>query len=353
MFMNQAVKNLQPLRDPLPLADSPLLHTRIVTLGGGTGLSTLLRGLRSICFPAGQREFLAALRDRLTAVVTVADDGGSSGVLRQAYPILAPGDIRNCLLALAGEESVLPALFNFRFNGGVDGHSLGNLILTALAELESDFTRAVEKAGEILKVCGCVLPATVDNVAIQAEFADGSRVLGESKISAARRRIHRVSLVPPDSRALPQAVDAIAQADLVVIGPGSLYTSLLPTLLVPGIAEAIAASRARVVLVMNLMTEPGETDGYGPKDFLRAIRLHTPRLPLHFLLINNAPIPVQVAERYAAEGAKPISADYRRVARLGCLPVLCDLLGSGAQIRHDPEKLARAVLQLAGTSGPQ
>lgn len=344
--MNEAVRFAATGGGAFPAADA-LWNKRLVALGGGTGLSTLLRGLRTVCFQFADGDLPAAERERLTAIVTVADDGGSSGILRRAYPVLAPGDIRSCLLALAGSDSTLQALFDFRFNGDVDGHSLGNLILTALAQMESDFSQAVARAGEILDVRGRVLPATCDDVIIQAQFDDGSILRGESRITAVRGRIRHISLVPSHIRTLPQAVEAIEEADVIVIGPGSLYTSLVPTLLMPGIAEAIARSRARTILVMNLMTEPGETDGYSPGDIIKAIHCHTPELPVHYALINNAPIPEELAARYAAEAAVPVSPDRGEISDLGCKPVLRDLLGTDTKIRHDPDKLSRAIQELS------
>jgi uncharacterized cofD-like protein len=318
---------------------------RITALGGGTGLSALLQGLRVLHFPVGMRD--EADQDRLTAIVTMADDGGSSGALRRGYNILAPGDIRNCLLALSDADPTLQELFNFRFDGQLGGHSLGNLMLTALALLENDFGRAVERASKLLDVRGRVLPASLDNVQLMAEFVDGSCSMGESRIAAVGRRIRRMSLVPRHVRALPQALNAISGSHLVVLGPGSLYTSLIPVLLVRGIAEAIADSGARVVLAMNLMTEPGETDGYTAVDVVRAIREHAPELPIHSVLVNSTrPSPEQL-RRYAADGAEPILPDSLFMKTLGCRAVKCDLLGDGPMVRHEPCKLARALINLA------
>jgi uncharacterized cofD-like protein len=327
----------------------PVARTvRVVALGGGTGLPVLLSGLKAALFPQGPSDRLAD-RDRLTAIVTVADDGGSSGRLRRAYRVLAPGDTRNCLLALAHGDPRLTAMFGFRFDGGgeVAGHSLGNLILAALSRLESDFVRAVERAGEILAVRGRVLPSTLDDVTLAAQLADGSHVDGESRIGAAGQPIERVHLRPRDARALPEACEAIGAADLVVIGPGSLYTSLLPVVLVDGLAAALARSRARVVLVMNLMTEPGETDGYTAADVVWAFRRHVRYFPIHDVLLNNRSIPPDRRRRYAAEGAVPIRPEGGALQALGCRPVERDLLGVGPVIHHDGQKLARAVLELA------
>ena len=332
-------------------ADFRSRSLRVVALGGGTGLPLLLGGLRAALFPSGGRRGLDRARQRLTAIVTAADDGGSSGRLRRAYRVSPPGDIRNCLLALSDGDPTLAAIFNFRFNGHdqqeVGGHSLGNLILTALSHLENDFLGAVERANHILGARGRVFPATLEDVRLLAEFSDGSWAEGESQIASARRRIRQVRLAPEDARALPQARAAIAAADVIVIGPGSLYTSLIPVLLVRELAEAIARSRARVVLVMNLMTEPGETDGTDARGHLLAVRRHAPLVPVHDVLLNVGHIPHDAAERYAAEGALPIAPDVEGLRALGCRAVGRDLLAAGSKIRHDPQKLARAVLELA------
>jgi uncharacterized cofD-like protein len=325
--------------------DAHTTPLRITALGGGTGLASLLQGMRVLHFPVGMRD--EADQDRLTAIVTVADDGGSSGALRRGYKILAPGDIRNCLLALSDADPTLQELFNFRFDGELGGHSLGNLMLTALALLEKDFGKAVERASKLLDVRGRVLPATLDDVQLLAEFADGSCSIGESNIAEAGRRIRRVSLVPRDIRPLPQAVNAIAGSHLVVLGPGSLYTSLIPILLVKGLAQAIADSGARVAVVMNLMTEPGETDGYSAVDVINAIRDHAPELPIHSVLINSAKPSPEHLRRYAAEGSEPITIDPVFMKTLGYRALKCDLLGDGPMVRHEPCKLARALLNLA------
>lgn len=250
---------------PLPGPEEQCSGPRIAALGGGTGLAVLLRGLRQACFP--QTDMDARHNDRLTAVVTVADDGGSSGALRRAFRTLAPGDIRNCLLALSDADPTLHALFSYRFGAQLGGHDLGNLMLTVLTLMQKDFVTAVEQVSDLLNVRGRVLPATTDDVNLVAEFTDSTRVRGESRIAAmTRRRIRRVRLLPAGAWALPQALRAIAEADLSGIGPGSLYISLIPTLLVKDLVGAIRESHARVVLVMNLMTEPGETDGYSAAD---------------------------------------------------------------------------------------
>jgi uncharacterized cofD-like protein len=326
-------------------APGVLRPPRIVAIGGGTGLPVMLRGLRSALFPPG-RALPRWGRDLLTALVTVADDGGSSGRLRSAFGILAPGDIRNCLVALS-EDPRMATMFDFRFEGGdgLAGHSLGNLILTALSRIEDRFPAAVERAGDILGIRGRVLPATSANVRLRAELADGSHVEGESLIGATQGRIERVWLVPSEASVLLEARRAIAEAELVVIGPGSLYTSLIPVLLVRGIAEAITRSAARVVLVMNLMTEPGETDGMTAADHVRALRRHAPGMPIHDVLLAATPIPPRLLAAYSASGARPVAADLAALRVLGCRPVRARIVAIGDKIRHDPPRLAAALLR--------
>ncbi len=313
---------------------------RVVALGGGTGLPATLRGLKEALSPVDDPS-------RLTAIVTVADDGGSSGRLRREHGVPAPGDIRNCLLALSDGDPLLAHLFDFRFEG-VDetaGHSLGNLILTALSRLENGFDRAVEQSGRLLRIRGRVFPATLEPVGLRAEFVDGTSVDGESRIPLARRRIRRIQLEPDTPAALPQAVAALETADLIVIGPGSLYTSLIPILLVKDIAEAIGRSRARVVLVANLMTEPGETDGYTTVDHVDAIHVHAAAVRIHDVLLNAEPVPADLIERYAAGATHPVAATPDLV-RAGCRPVVRALLAQGPKIRHDPTRLGRALVEL-------
>jgi uncharacterized cofD-like protein len=326
-------------------------NLRVVTLGGGTGLPIVLSGLKSVMFRPGRGRLSAADRRRLTAIVTTADDGGSSGRLRRAYRVLPPGDIRNCLLALADGDPTMRAVFRFRFDGRgeVGGHSLGNLILTALSQMEQDFAMAAEQAGRMLEIRGSVLPSTAQDVSIVAEFHDGSWVIGESRIASMGRPILRVRLQPEDARALPDAVGAISQADLIVIGPGSLYTSLIPVLLLKDLAGAIAHSHARVVLLLNLMTEPGETDGFIASDLVRAIRRHAPAVTIHDVLANKAPIAAALLETYQASGSTPVAVDDGALFALGSRLVERDLLDPGAAIRHNPHKVARALVELAAS----
>jgi uncharacterized cofD-like protein len=338
----------------------PADRPRIVALGGGTGLPVVLRGLREALVPPGHaprpEHGRGRERDVITAIVTVADDGGSSGRLRRAYGLPAPGDIRNCLLALADGDATLRDLFGYRFDRnaevGLEGHSLGNLILAALARRGGDFPSAVRRAGSILGTRGRVLPSTSASVTLLGELASGAWIEGESRIAAARGTIRRVALRPAGAPAARGACAAIAGADLIVIGPGSLYTSLIPVLLVREIAAAIAVSRAPVVLVMNLMTEPGETDGYTAAGVLRAIRRHAPGVRVCDVLLNAAPVHADLLARYARDGAHPIRPDVEALQRLGCHPLERDLLGEGPLLRHDPGRLARAILDCVPAPSP-
>jgi uncharacterized cofD-like protein len=320
---------------------------RVVALGGGTGLPSVLRGLRTALFSPGSWSPDREDPGRLTAITTVADDGGSSGRLRAAYRVPSPGDIRNCLLALADGDPGMADVFRFRFDGEgeIGGHSLGNLILTALTELEQDFGKAVERSGRMLSVRGRVLPSTLDDVVLLAELSDGTVIEGESRLAGARSPIRRMRLRPPDASALPEACQALEAADLIVIGPGSLYSSLVAVLLVQDLAEAIARSRARVVFVLNLMSEPGETDYHTGVDHVLALRRHAPLIPIHDVLVNTAPIPQEQRDRYAAQGAVPVAPDLQLLKALGHEPVERDLLAAGSGVRHDPDKLARAILE--------
>lgn len=328
----------------LAVSPDPVPGRRIVALGGGTGLSNLLRGLKHFCFTDEMYPLTEEQKECLTAIVTVSDDGGSSSILRKAYSILAPGDIRNCLLALSGGNATMKNLFGFRFNGDINDHSLGNLILTALSQLECDFIGAIEKASEILDVRGKVLPATLVNATIQAEFEDGSIIHGESNITAAGKAVKKVTLLPETGvTPLPHALKAIAHADLIVLGPGSLYTSIIPTLIVPGTAEAIARSKAKTLLIMNLMTEPGETDNYKPVDFLRALQRHVPEMTVDHVLMNNAPLPDCLLEKYRMQGSEPILPDPAGIDAYGCTSWFEDVAAYRPHIFHDPLKLAEAV----------
>ena len=268
---------------------------RVVVIGGGTGMPVLLRGLKE-------------LTSNLTAIVTVADDGGSSGRLRGELGILPPGDIRNCLIALATTEPLLEQLFQYRFNtdSQLDGHSFGNLFIAAMSEITGDFEAAVKESSKVLAVRGRVLPVTLDNIGLGAELVDGRVVYGESNITADPVAIKKVHILPADVTPLPEALLALQEADAIVLGPGSLYTSVIPNLLVPGIAQAIADSNATKIYACNVMTQPGETTGYTASDHLRAILQHTTPELVDYVLVNTAAIEPALLQRYQAEGAEPV-----------------------------------------------
>jgi uncharacterized cofD-like protein len=313
----------------------------VVALGGGTGLSVLLRGLK--------RHVAAGELRNLAAVVTVADDGGSSGRLRRDYAMPSPGDIRNCIVALADDEGLLARLFQYRFASGEDlsGHSFGNLFLTALAGVTGDFYQAILETEHILSVRGRILPATLCNVQLRGIGSSGKLYEGESAIGRSSERLRHLELVPPDAPAFTRAIDAILEADLVVLGPGSLYTSILPNLLIRGIREAVRDTPARVLLLMNLMTQPGETDGMDAVDHLDAIAAWAQPGLVDAVLVNSTPPRLPLLDLYEREGAAPVLVDERGLAARGAEVAVADLLTDGSLIRHDPAKLAREVLALA------
>lgn len=307
---------------------------RIVVIGGGTGLSVLLKGLKNYT-------------DNLTAVVTVTDDGGSSGRLRSELGVLPPGDIRNCLVALAETETLMDQVFQHRFQAGsLKGHNLGNLLLTALAEITGDFIKAIKEVSKVLAVRGEVLPATLEQVTLCARMKDGQVVMGESSITAARNFIEEISLIPADPRGLPEAASAIKEADAVILGPGSLYTSIIPNLLVKEIGDAVRQTRAVRILVINIMTQPGETDGYTASDHIRAVHRHIGSGHIQFALINNTPLDEERRRRYQSEGAEPVAYDVKEITELGVRPVVEALLGKEEVARHDQDKLARAIMRI-------
>jgi uncharacterized cofD-like protein len=317
---------------------------RIVALGGGTGLSTLLRGLKEH-LASGCDARRSSITD-LAAIVTVTDDGGSSGRLRRDYRILPPGDIRNCLVALSDDEALLGRLFQYRFHAGrgLRGHSFGNLFLTALSHVSGDFTEAVRMSGQVLAIRGRIFPSTLDNVTLEATLKGGRRVQGETRITRSGEPIRRIALVPRQVKPLPEALEAIARADLILLGPGSLYTSILPDLLVPEIARAIAKARATCVYIANLMTQPGETAGYSLADHVRAIMKHTSRRFLDAVVVNRRPVSPEVARRYRADGAEPVPPETAPLEKLGLRVVSEDLLEEHGVIRHDPRRLARLLV---------
>ncbi len=327
---------------------------RVVAIGGGTGLSTLLRGFkRFVPNLAGELSDpdLRCYISQLAAVVTVTDDGGSSGRLREDFKMLPPGDVRNCMVALSEDEDLLAQLFQFRFNQGeLEGHSFGNLFVAALTSITGDFAQAVQMSSQILATRGYIFPATNQNVTLSAYMDDGSIVHGETNITASLRRIVELTMDPPNAQPLPETLEAIACADLVTLGPGSLYTSLITNLLVRSIPEALAATRATRVFVCNLMTQANESIGLTASQHISRINQHAHgvNLPLFdYALINTAPISPELLEKYALEGQTPIEPDLDAIRILGVQPITGKFLHEGDVLRHDHDKVADVALQLA------
>jgi len=308
---------------------------KIVAIGGGTGLSTLLRGLKQYS-------------SNITAIVTVADDGGSSGRLRREMGILPPGDIRNCIAALADEEKLLTELFQYRFHAGdgLSGHSFGNLFISAMTEITGDLEQAIDASAKVLAIRGKVLPATLTDVSLWAKLADGRIIEGESKITEAMGQIRQIGCHPADPVALPAALAAIKEADYIIIGPGSLYTSIIPNLLVPAIRQALAQVTVPRVYVCNIMTQPGETDNYSVADHLRAIEeVCEERIVDAVLAQKTAPSP-QSLQLYAQEHSHPVFLDREEVGKMGYRIVLANVMAEDevtAKVRHDPQRLARVL----------
>lgn len=323
---------------------SPPKSGRIVALGGGTGLSTLLRGLRDFAPIPGEHGNFAVCD--LTAIVTVTDDGGSSGRLRRDYSVLPPGDIRNCIAALADDESSVARAFQFRFHTGrgLRGHSMGNLFLAALSQVTGDFAGAVRQTCDLLRVHGRVLPSTVEDISLEALMHDGRIVSAERHIAKARGPVRRVKLSRHHPKPLPENLEAIANADLIVLGPGSLFTSIIPNLLVAGVADAIASSRAKRVYVGNLMTQPGETPHFTAADHVRAIFKHTKKQIFDWVILNNRMPSTAVLDRYRKQGAEPVKNDVEALQRLGLRCVMDELLEEHGVIRHNSGRLARLVI---------
>lgn len=324
------------------LVDVLLNHRRlnrgakIVTIGGGTGLSTLLRGLKTASA-------------NITAIVTVADDGGSSGRLRREIGVLPPGDIRNCIAALADEEKLLTELFQYRFKAGdgLVGHSFGNLFLTVLSDITGDFERAIAASSKVLAVRGQVLPATLSDVKLWAQLSDGRRIEGESNITEAGGTIVQIGCTPANPPALPRAIDAIDDADYIVIGPGSLYTSVIPNLLVPEIADAIAAREVPCIYVCNIMTQPGETQGYTVADHIEAIDRACGQALFDAVLVQKTPPSEKALMRYAQERSHPVDLDADVVAAMGRRIIRANVMieDENGYVRHDPRRLARVLLR--------
>jgi len=319
-----------------------------VTIGGGNGLSTLLSGLKRF---VGASESEPVWLKNLAAIVAVSDDGGSSGRLRDELQMLPPGDIRNCMVALSEDSHLLSKVFRHRFRGQgeLGGHSLGNLFLAALTEITGDFAEAVKLSSEILASKGHIYPATVADVRLAAELTDGSIIRGETKIGKLGTYIKRLYLEPENCHPLPEALAAIYEADVITIGPGSLFTSLLPPILVHGVSEAIAESAAVKIFICNLMTQPGETDGLNSRRHLEIVREYAPAIDFDYVIVNNRPISEQQTQRYAEEGAEQIGVHGSISPETieGAEVVYGNLLDEGEMVRHHPEKLAQVVLLCA------
>lgn len=327
--MGQAIDNLQQWEK----------GPRIVAIGGGTGLSTMLRGLKNVT-------------KNITAIVTVADDGGGSGVLRRDIGMPPPGDIRNCMQALSNVEPIMESLLGYRFtDGSLAGQSFGNLLLAALNGIAPSFEQAVEQMSQVLAITGQVLPVTSADVQLEAVFENGTRVVGESSIFSFKKeqdcRISHVNLIPKNPRATQTALRAIEDADLILLGPGSLYTSIVPNLLVSGIADAISQAEAMKIYICNIMTQDGETEGYTASDHIEAVLTHGNPDMLDFCLANSAQIPLSVQARYREEGAAPLFLDAEKIAQMGITLCTENLVSeNGNFARHDPEKLAQAVMNI-------
>jgi uncharacterized cofD-like protein len=329
---------------------------RVVAIGGGTGLSMLLLGLKFYFAPISCTKKLASaapdtkppLIDELAAIVTVTDDGGSSGRLREDLNMLPPGDIRNCLVALSPDEALISRLFQYRFTGGdLQGHSFGNLFLAALTGITGDFGQAVQTSSQILASRGRIYPCTMANATISARMDDGSIVHGETNITASQRSITELMLTPTDAQALPEALDAIASADLITIGPGSLYTSLITNLLVRDVPQAIARSSATRVFICNLMTQANESLGLTASQHIEKILDHAGSQIFDYALINTGRVDAKTLDHYARSGQSPIEADLNRVRSLGVTPITGDFIHPGEVLRHSHDVVAETVLQLA------
>ena len=307
----------------------------VTVVGGGHGLSVLLRGIK-------------AATSNVTAVVTVADDGGSSGRLREEFGIIPPGDLRNCLVALADTEPLMEKLFQYRFKGKTElaGHSFGNLFIAAMNEVTGDMEQALRESSKVLAVKGQVLPASKDHVRLDAVMEDGTVVQGESHIPEVHKQIHRVRLFPEEVQPVQSALDALANADAIILGPGSLYTSIMPNLLVDKVAETIRKSKAIKIYICNVMTQPGETDGYTASMHAKAIIDHGGKGIIDYMLVNDAPISVDMQDFYATKGAYPVEVDEEAINALGVGFVKADIINENEVIRHDPDKLSRAVMNM-------
>ena len=311
----------------------------IVAIGGGHGLSRMLRGLKTVT-------------PNITAIVTVADDGGGSGVLREEMGMLPPGDIRSCILALSNVEPTMEKLLNYRFtDGSLTGQSFGNLFLAAMNGITGAFDEAVRRTGDVLNITGRVLPVTTSDVHLEAEFDNGQRTLGESKIFYAKKinncRIRKVRLIPGNPPALPEAISAIESADLILMGPGSLYTSIIPNFLVDGVAQAVARAVVPRIYVMNIMTQDGETDGYTGYDHVKALLEHAPGT-IDVCIANNLLVPDEWLEPYRLEGAEPLQLEKEKIEALGIAVREYPLAAGARYIRHDAAALTAAIMEVYG-----
>jgi uncharacterized cofD-like protein len=309
---------------------------KVVALGGGTGLSNLLRGLKDYT-------------SNITAIVTVADDGGSSGILRDEFDMLPPGDIRNCLVALADTEPLMKELFQYRFisEGKLLGHNFGNLFIVAMSKVTGDFVDAIKESSKVLAIRGKVLPSTTENIRLGAVFVDKSVVMGESNIPCVSKKIDRVFLEPESCQPLSDTLNAIREADIIVIGPGSLYTSILPNLLVEEISNEIRRSRAKKIYVANVMTQPGETLGYTVSDHIRVIIDHVGRGLFNYVIANQEEGSSSLEKKYKEEGAFPVKVDRQQIEKEGIKLIESKLLIQEGYLRHDPWKLAKIILKTA------
>ena len=307
----------------------------VTVVGGGHGLSVLLRGIKSAT-------------SNVTAVVTVADDGGSSGRLREELGIIPPGDLRNCLVALADTEPLMEKLFQYRFRGKSElaGHSFGNLFIAAMNEVTGDVEKALQESSKVLAVKGQVLPASKEHVRLDAIMEDGTVVEGESHIPEVQKRIHRVRLFPENPQPVQSALAALTAADAIILGPGSLYTSIMPNLLVSGVAEALRKSKAVKIYICNVMTQPGETDGYTASMHAKAIIDHGGKGVIDYMLVNSHPISSEMQAYYAEKGAYPVEVDEEAINALGIGFVKADIINESDVIRHDPDKLCRSVMKM-------
>lgn len=320
----------------------------LVAIGGGNGLSMLLSGLKKY---VGNDENELLRIENLSAIVAVSDDGGSSGRLRDELQMLPPGDIRNCMVALSEDSHLLSKLFRHRFRGkgNLGGHSFGNLFLAALTEVTGDFAEAVRLSSEILASKGRIFPATVEDVRLVAELGDGEIIYGETNISKFGNEIRRLRLEPETCHPLPETLDAIGDADIITVGPGSLFTSLLPPILVKGVTEAIAESAAVKIFICNLMTQPGETEGFSARKHLEVVRRHAPEINFNYVIVNDRPINEEQLKRYRSEGAEQIGLQHSISPAMveGAEIIYGNLLDDGEMVRHHPEKLAQVVLLCA------